>query len=94
MGPGVLLSIVTLLLYQGGLSLAAQLLGAGLLGAAVAESPAVLEMTATGGVLIMGIALVLLELRQVRVANFLPAIVLAPLVTWLLEVAPGWLGRG
>jgi len=92
MGPGVLLSILTLLVYQGGLSLAARLIGVGLIGQAVAESAPVLEMTATGGVLIMGIGLVLLELKQVRVANFLPAIAIAPLAAWLVEAVPRWLG--
>jgi uncharacterized membrane protein YqgA involved in biofilm formation len=91
MGPGVLLSILTLLVYQGGLSLAARLIGVGLIGHAVAESASVLEMTATGGVLIMGIGLVLLELKQVRVANFLPAIAIAPLAAWLVEAVPRWL---
>ena len=77
MGPGVLLSILTVVVYQGGLSLAARLIGVGLMGQAVGESSSVLEMTATGGVLIMGIGLVLLDLKQVRVANFLPAIAIA-----------------
>ena len=91
MGPGVLLSTLTILVYQGGLSLAARLIGLGLIRGAVAESPLVVEMGATGGVLIMGIGLVLLELRRVRVANFLPAIGIAPLVAWLVEVVPRWL---
>jgi uncharacterized protein len=44
-------------------------------------SPAMIAaMSATGGVLILGIALRLLELRQVRVANLLPALVIAPVV--------------
>jgi uncharacterized membrane protein YqgA involved in biofilm formation len=85
MGPGVLLSTLTILVYQGGLSLAAKLIGTGLMGAAVAQSPPVVEMTATGGVLIIGIALVLLELKPVRVANFLPAIGVAPLAAWLVQ---------
>ena len=92
MGPGVLLSTLTILVYQGGLSLGARLIGVGLVGQAVAESAPVLEMTATGGVLIMGIALVLLELKRVRVANFLPAIAIAPLAAWLVEALPRWLG--
>lgn len=90
MGPGVLLSTLTILLYQGGLSLAARLIGVGLMGNAVVESPPVLEMTATGGVLIIGIGLVLLELKQIRVANLLPAIGIAPLVAWLMEAVPRW----
>jgi uncharacterized membrane protein YqgA involved in biofilm formation len=92
MGPGVLLSTLTILVYQGGLSLVAGLIadwgspsGVGLVGDAVAKSAPVLEMTATGGVLILGIGLVLLELKRVRVANFLPAIGVAPLAAWLVQ---------
>jgi hypothetical protein len=44
-------------------------------------------MTATGGVLILGLGLVLLELKEVRVANMLPALVIAPL---LIAAAPLW----
>jgi uncharacterized membrane protein YqgA involved in biofilm formation len=44
-------------------------------------------MTATGGVLILGLGLVLLELKEVRVANMLPALVIAPL---LIAAAPQW----
>lgn len=92
MGPGVLLSVASILVYQGALSLLARLVGVGLIGDAVAESGPVLEMTATGGVLIMGIGLLLLELKKVRVANFLPAIALAPLVAWLMETLSRRLG--
>lgn len=41
-------------------------------------TPWVIELTATGGVLIMGIGLLLLELQQIRIANLLPAILIAP----------------
>jgi uncharacterized membrane protein YqgA involved in biofilm formation len=44
-------------------------------------------MTATGGVLILGLGLVLLELKEVRVANMLPALLIAPL---LIVAAPLW----
>jgi hypothetical protein len=84
LGPGVLFSAVTILVYQGGLSLAARLLGSDLAGV-TAQTPAVVEMGATGGVLIIGIGLVLLDLKRIRLANFLPAIVIAPLVVMLLE---------
>jgi uncharacterized membrane protein YqgA involved in biofilm formation len=36
--------------------------------------------SATGGVLILGLGLVLLELKEVRVANMLPALLVAPLL--------------
>ena len=47
----------------------------------------VLAMTATGGVLILGLGLTLLELKEVRVANMLPALLIAPLV---IAAAPLW----
>ena len=42
------------------------------------------EMSATGGVLIMAIGLSLLDLKKIRVGNFLPALAIAPLVVALL----------
>jgi uncharacterized membrane protein YqgA involved in biofilm formation len=84
LGPGVLFSTLTILIYQGGLSLSAKLLGANLAGIS-AETPAVIEMGATGGVLIMGIGLILLDLKRIRIGNFLPAIAIAPLAVILLE---------
>jgi uncharacterized membrane protein YqgA involved in biofilm formation len=41
-------------------------------------------ITATGGILMLGIGLRLLKLRTVAVADMLPALVLAPLFTWLV----------
>ena len=40
-------------------------------------------MIATGGVMILGIGLLLLEIKRVRVANFLPALAIAPLLVVL-----------
>ncbi len=84
LGPGVILSVLTILVYQGGLSLAAMGVGSAL-GQVTRQTPWVIEMTAAGGVLILGISLVLLDLRHVRVANLLPAIVIAPLAQIVLE---------
>jgi uncharacterized membrane protein YqgA involved in biofilm formation len=56
----------------------------GSLGSVTRETPWVIEMTATGGVLIMGIGLLLLDLKRVRVANLLPAIFIAPLIVVVL----------
>jgi uncharacterized membrane protein YqgA involved in biofilm formation len=61
------------------------ILGTGI-GAVSRETPWVIELTATGGVLILGIGLSLLNLKKIRVANLLPAIVLAPLIVVLLQV--------
>lgn len=75
LGYGVAFSALPVFLYQGALALGAIWLKPLL-------SPAVVnEMTATGGVLIIGIGLSMLEIKKLRVANFLPALaVVIPLV--------------
>jgi uncharacterized protein len=85
LGSGVAVSALSVLVYQGAISVAAMAL-AGSLGQVTRESPPVVEMTATGGVLIMGISLMLLNLRQVRVGNMLPAVAIAPLVVLALRL--------
>ena len=79
LGVGVLFSVLVVLVYQGGLSLMAQQ------AAAVITDPMMAEMNAVGGVMLLGIAVSsLLEIKPIRVANFLPALVIAPLlVNWL-----------
>lgn len=81
LGWGVLLSAGTVLVVQGALTLSAGLLEG------VLTEPMILATTATGGVLIMGLGLVLLELKEVRVANMLPALLVAPL---LVAASPLW----
>ncbi len=83
LGWGVLASTLTILVFQGGLSLGAGLF-AGILDAAVIR-----ELTAAGGLLIMGIGIQLLRLKRIAVANFLPSLLIAPLLVLLLrELAP------
>ena len=72
LGWGVALSAVTVLVVQGGLSLGAGAFEDVLTGEALSA------LTSAGGVLIIGISLKLLELRDVKVGNFLPALVFAP----------------
>lgn len=79
LGIGVVFSVVTLLFYQGGLSLLAGL-AQNLLTEAMIQ-----EMSAAGGVLILAIALLLLDLKRIRVANMLPALVIAPLIVAALQ---------
>jgi uncharacterized membrane protein YqgA involved in biofilm formation len=80
MGWGVLFAALTVLVYQGGLTL-----GAGLVKTLLTE-PMVAEMTATGGTLILAIGLNLLDLTAIRVANFLPALIVAPILVGLLQL--------
>ena len=81
MGPGVLFSVLTILVLQGGLALLGSTLGE------VMSAAMIAEMTAVGGLILLGLALVLLELRPLRVANFLPALIIAPLLVALAEAA-------
>ena len=81
LGWGVLLSAGSVLIVQGGLTLAGAFFGAFM------DEPMILAMTSTGGVLLVGLGLGLLELKEVRVANMLPALVVAPL---LVALAPLW----
>jgi uncharacterized membrane protein YqgA involved in biofilm formation len=79
LGIGVLFSSLPILVYQGGMSLlAAQI-------QPLVSQAMMNEMTATGGVLLMAIAIGnLLEIRPIRSGNFLPALLIAPLVVALL----------
>lgn len=83
LGAGVMLSAATVLGYQGGISLAAALFGAAL-GGVTRETPWVIEMTATGGVVILSIAFLLLDIKKIRAANLLPAVFIAPLIVLIL----------
>jgi hypothetical protein len=69
----------TILLVQGGLALLGMGVGAALQ-ASPFYTPMINEMTATGGLLLVGLATILLGLKQPRMANFLPALVIAPLI--------------
>jgi uncharacterized protein len=79
LGPGVLASIFVILGFQGGLSLLATL------GADFFTAPMIAEMTATGGVVLLAIALRLLELKRIRAANLLPALFIAPALVALMD---------
>jgi uncharacterized protein len=77
-GVGVLFSAVSVAVIQGLLTLVGFLLGSVLPDAHIAA------LTATGGLLLAGIALRLLRIREVPVGDMLPALVVAPLLTQLV----------
>jgi len=84
MGPGVALSAVAVLLYQGAIALCAQQV-AGVLTEEIRR-----EMSAVGGLLIAGIGINMLGLAKLRIGNLLPAIFLPPacipLVAWISQL--------
>ena len=78
LGPGVFLSAVTILLYQGGLTLLAS-------SAQMVMTPDVTrEFSATGGLLVLGVGINLLGLRPIRVGNLLPALLVVVVLTTVL----------
>lgn len=80
-GIGVAFSILVVLVYQGGLSLAAGFFQEALTDVMLAE------MTAVGGILLLALAVgTLLEIRPTRPTNLLPALLLAPLLVLLISV--------
>ncbi|MBD2108000.1 DUF554 domain-containing protein [Nodosilinea sp. FACHB-13] len=82
-GVGVGFSALSVLGVQGALSVLASLLGTILTDPTT--SPQVLLLTGTGGLMILGIGLNLLEIGQVRVASFLPALLLCPVAIALAQ---------
>lgn len=85
LGPGVYLSVLAIALVQGGIS------GGAFLLTDVMDPSTVLAITAVGGMILLGVALRLLDLKSVRVANFLPALLLAPIFVRFADAIRGWL---
>lgn len=81
LGIGVAFSALPVLLYQGSITLLAQYLQG------VLTQPVINELTATGGVLIMGIGLRILEIADIKVGNLLPAVGYALLLAALIPKA-------
>lgn len=92
LGPGVFLSAASLLIYQGAITLgakwlmtpgAAPVLGVGGMptsgvSASLAPSPALTELNAVGGAVLIALSFKLLGIRDLKVGNLLPALALAP----------------
>ena len=81
LGIGVLFSSVMILIYQGSITLLAGTVQN------VITTSMMNELSATGGVILVGIAISsLLEIKKIRIGSFLPALLLAPLIVWILTL--------
>jgi uncharacterized membrane protein YqgA involved in biofilm formation len=81
LGMGVAFSAIPVLAYQGGISLVASKLDA------IISATMMNELTATGGILLMGVGISsILEIKKIRVGNFLPALAVAPLIVYILSL--------
>ena len=74
LGIGVMFSVITVFGVQGGLALAGSLAGEFM------TDPMINEMTAVGGLILIGLSLVLLDVKKPRMANFLPGLLFAPIL--------------
>jgi len=86
MGIGVMFSVIVILVYQGGLTLLASLIGP------VVNDFILAEISGLGGILVVMIGLNLLDIRKIKTANFLPGLVLvvvfAVLDPYIREIGP------
>lgn len=80
LGWGVGFSALSVLVYQGAITLLA------VYAQQVMTEAMIAELTAAGGVLVLALGFKLLEIKDIRVANLLPAIVFAPLIVALIQV--------
>jgi uncharacterized membrane protein YqgA involved in biofilm formation len=86
LGVGVAFSIITVLVFQGGLAVLAYA------SAGALPELSVEMMNVVGGVILLATALMILEIKRIPVADLLPAIFLAPVLIALVEwVSPGLL---
>lgn len=79
-GPGAILGVVPLVAWQGSLALLSALW------AQRVNDPSLIGVVCTtGGLLLCFVSMVVLELKRVELANYLPALVIAPAILWLLS---------
>lgn len=80
-GSGVLFSFIPVFIYQGAMTLLAGTFQH------VFSPELIAQLSATGGLLIVGISITLLEIKEIRLSNLLPALpvvlVLTPLANWI-----------
>ena len=79
LGIGVALSSVSIFIYQGGLTLLASFLGSFM------NEKIIAEMTAVGGLLIIGLSLFMLEIKKIKVANLLPALPIVVVIAYFVR---------
>ena len=74
---GVICAVIPVVAYQGTLTLLAKSLESWMNNAALVDS-----INATGGMLVFCTSLIILEIKKVELANYLPSLIYAPLLTW------------
>jgi len=75
-GIGVLFSVIPLIIYQGSLTIFAAYL------APLLSDVMINELSAVGGVMIVGVGFTILEIKALPIINLLPALIISPLLVW------------
>jgi uncharacterized protein len=78
LGIGVIFSAVPLLIYQGGITLLAMGFGE------FFPEIYITELSAVGGILLIGLGISILEIKKIKVMNMLPALMMIVILLWLL----------
>jgi uncharacterized membrane protein YqgA involved in biofilm formation len=78
-GIGVLGSLVTILVYQGGLTLAASLVEP------LMTTEVIAQLGAVGSLLVLGIGLRLLDIARIRIVALMPALIIGPAIAGVVE---------
>jgi uncharacterized membrane protein YqgA involved in biofilm formation len=77
LGIGVIFSVIPLLIYQGGLTLFAGWLGE------FFKEIVINEMSAVGGLILIGLGINILEIKEIKVVNMLPGLVVAVILAYI-----------
>ncbi|MDR1331860.1 MAG: DUF554 domain-containing protein [Tannerella sp.] len=83
LGVGILCSAALVLLFQGGITLFVSIVGQDIPGAIIAE------ISVVGGVILIGLSLILLKIKQIEIINMLPALLFICLFVWLKLLLQG-----
>jgi uncharacterized membrane protein YqgA involved in biofilm formation len=78
LGIGVMFSIIPLIIYQGALTLFASLFQN------ILSTPVIDEITAVGGLILIGLGINILEIKKLKVINMLPAIIIAGILAYFI----------
>ncbi|MDR2120764.1 MAG: DUF554 domain-containing protein [Tannerella sp.] len=83
LGVGVLFSSVAVLLFQGGITLFVSVAGKDI------PAEIISEITVVGGIILIGLSLILLKIKQVEIINMLPALLFICLFVWIKLLLQG-----
>jgi len=77
LGIGVAFSSIPLIIFQGGLTLLSAWLGN------LMPEPVINEMSAVGGLILVGLGFSIMEIKKIKVVNMLPALVIAVILAYI-----------